>query len=67
VDKLAALEQTYPAWHIKRKRGAWSAKRANPPTVAQAAAGVHALIIQPTMEALAAVLAQQMEIAQRVR
>jgi predicted NAD/FAD-dependent oxidoreductase len=60
------LEQTYPAWNIRRaSTGMWSARRSASST--QATAGLHRYIIQPTMEALAAVLAQQLEIAQRVR
>lgn len=65
MSKLIVLEQTYPAWHINQRGGMWSAKRTVSP--AQMEAGLHEMILQPTMEALAAVLAQQLYIAQRVR
>jgi hypothetical protein len=45
----------------------WSAVRAATPTLAQAEAGLHQFIVQPTSRALAAILAQQLEVAQRVR
>lgn len=65
---LEVLEHTYPAWRICRSRaGMWSAVRAAVPTLAQAEAGVLRYIVQPTSQALAAVLAQQLEIAQRIR
>lgn len=63
-----ALEQTYPAYHIQERRtGMWSAVRAAAPTRRQADAGLHRYIVQPGARALAAVLAQQLEIAHRHR
>lgn len=60
------LEQTYPAWRIRQSRaGMWSARRTV--TLNQAEAGLHRFIVQPTLEALSAILAQQLEIAQRIR
>lgn len=65
---LEVLEYTYPAWWIRRSRtGMWAAVRAAVPTIAQAEAGVHRYIVQPTSQALATVLAQQLEIMQRIR
>ncbi|WP_165977862.1 hypothetical protein [Nonomuraea diastatica] len=43
----------------------WSAARAIAPTPVEAAAGVHRYIVQPSPEALAAVLAYQIGISQR--
>lgn len=64
----SALEQTYPAYHIQeRPTGMWSAVRAAAPTRRQAEAGLHQYIVQPGARALAAVLAQQLEIAHRFR
>jgi hypothetical protein len=68
ADTLVVLEQTYPAWHIRRTRhGMWSATRATAPTLLQAEAGLHQFIVQPTARALSAILAQQLDIVQRVR
>lgn len=67
IDKLTVLEHTYPRWRISpREHGMWSATRVVPPTPAQSAAGVHRFIIQPDLDALAAVLCQQLGIAQTV-
>lgn len=63
--KLAILEYTYPAWRIRSRHGMWTAIRSTTP--AQAAAGLHQVVVQPTLDALAAILAQQLDIAQRVR
>lgn len=66
--ELAAMEQTYPAYNIQeRPTGMWSAIRATAPTRRQAEAGLHHYIVQPGARALAAVLAQQLEIAHRFR
>lgn len=63
-----ALEQTYPGWHIREQStGMWSAVRATPPTRRQADAGLHRYIVQPGTQALAAILAQQLDIAHRFR
>lgn len=65
---LTVLEQTYPAYDIQRRAaGMWSAVRAVAPSMAQMEAGLHRYIVQPSGEALAAVLARQLEISQRVR
>lgn len=65
---LNVLEHTYPAWRIRHSRSdMWAAVRAIAPTRSQAEAGVHRYIVQPTAQALAAVLAQQLDILQRVR
>lgn len=65
---LAVLEQTYPAYDSRRRAsGMWSAVRVTPPSLAQVEAGLHRYIVQPSGEALAAVLARQLEISQRVR
>ncbi|MFG1963029.1 hypothetical protein [Nonomuraea sp. NPDC049028] len=62
------MEQTYPAYHIHEQRtGMWSAVRAAAPTRRQAEAGLHQYIVQPDARALAAILAQQLEIAHRFR
>lgn len=45
----------------------WSAVRLTAPTAEQATAGLHQFIVQPTLEALSAVLAQQLAIAQHMR
>jgi hypothetical protein len=65
--KLAVIEQTYPGWHIKSRGRMWSATRTTPPTPEQATAGLHHHIIQPGLDALAAVLSQQLYIAQTTR
>lgn len=63
-----ALEYTYPGWHIReRPTGMWSAVRAAGPTRRQAEAGLHRFIVQRGAQALAAVLAQQLAIAQQFR
>lgn len=62
--QLTVLRQTYPAWNIGHRRGMWSAVRVTPPTPAEAAAGMHRYIVQPSLEALAAVLSYQTGIAQ---
>jgi hypothetical protein len=63
-----ALEYTYPGWHIReRPTGMWSAVRAACPSRRQAEEGLHRFIVQPGAQALAAVLAQQLDIAQRFR
>ncbi|MFI7126051.1 hypothetical protein ACIBQ1_10180 [Nonomuraea sp. NPDC050153] len=68
AHKLAILEHTYPRWRItQRVGGMWSATRVVPPTRAQAAAGVHRYIIQPDLDALAAVLCQQLFIAHTIK
>lgn len=65
--KLAVIEQTYPAWWIRRRRNnMWTATRVTTPTPRQVAAGLHQCIIQPSLDALAAVLCQQLYIAQTV-
>ena len=65
--KLAVIEQTYPAWRIRpRRNNMWTATRVTDPTPQQAAAGLHQCIIQPTLDALAAVLCQQLKIDQTV-
>ncbi|MFG1683442.1 hypothetical protein ACGFNP_24960 [Nonomuraea sp. NPDC049269] len=45
----------------------WSAARFTPPSAAQLEAGLHRYIVQPSGEALAAILARQLEISQRIR
>lgn len=63
--KLRVIEQTYPAWRIRgRGNDMWSATRIVTPTPAQAAAGLHHFVVQPDLDALAAVLCQQLLIAQ---
>lgn len=65
---LSVIEQTYPRWQIRqRPNNMWIARRITPPTPIQAAAGLHRYIIQPSLEALAAVLCQQLLIAQTSR
>ena len=65
---LTVLEQTYPAYDIRRRAsGMWSAVRNVPPSITQMEARLHRYIVQPSGEALAAVLARQLEISQRVR
>lgn len=65
---FTALEQTYPAYDIRRRvSGMWSAVRVTPPSAVQVEARLHRYIVQPSGEALAAVLARQLEISQRVR
>lgn len=64
---LAVLEHTYPAWHIRDHAGRLSASRVRTPTPRQRAAGLHQHILQPTIVALAAILAQQLDISQRFR
>lgn len=64
-DKLTVIEQTYPGWRIRaRPRNMWTATRVIPPTPQQAAAGLHECVLQPGLDALAAVLCQQLYIAQ---
>lgn len=66
-DKLSVIEHTYPGWRIRdRSNGMWSATRIATPTPTQAAAGLHAHILQPDLDALAAVLCQQLYIVQTV-
>lgn len=68
AHQLLVLEMTYPAWTITRRRnGMWSAIRVVDPTLTQTRAGLHKYMMQPTMQALAAVLAAQLDIAQRTR
>lgn len=66
-QKRSVLEHTYPAWNVHRRGDMWSAARAAAPTPTQVEAGLHRYIVQPSMEALAAILAQQLEIAHRIR
>lgn len=64
--KLAIIEQTYPGWNIRQRAGGmWSATRTSL-TPEQSEAGLHRYIIQPTLEAIAAVLSQQLYIMQSV-
>lgn len=64
-NKLTVIEQTYPGWRIRaRPRNMWTATRVIPPTPQQAAAGLHECVLQPGLDALAAVLCQQLYIAQ---
>ena len=66
--QFAVLLSTFPGWHIARRpNGAWAARRTTPPTPEQAQAGVHQYLIQPSMQALAAVLTQQLGILQGFR
>lgn len=66
--QLTVIEQTYPRWDIRQRPGnMWIARRVTPPTPTQAAAGLHCYIIQPSLEALAAVLCRQLLIAQTSR
>ncbi|MFB4265251.1 hypothetical protein [Nonomuraea sp. GTA35] len=66
TQTLTVLEHTYPGWNISgHQNGMWSATRDVTPT--QADAGMHAIIVQPNLLALAAILSQQLEIVQRVR
>ena len=65
TNKRSVIEQTYPGWHIRQwPGGMWSATRVTPPTEEQAAAGLHHCLLQPGLDALAAVLCQQLLIAQ---
>lgn len=67
ITTLRILEQTYPGWDIRQRGSMWSAVRLTAPTAEQATAGLHQFIVQPTLEALSAVLAQQLAIAQHMR
>ncbi|KAB8186822.1 hypothetical protein FH608_045850 [Nonomuraea phyllanthi] len=63
--KLSVIEHTYPAWRIRQwPNDMWTATRITAPTPGQAAAGLHRCILQPGLDALAAVLCQQLYIAQ---
>lgn len=65
--RLAAIEHTFPLWQIRqRPNGQWSATRAVAPTPAQAAAGLQWYVRRPTLDGLAAAIAQQFAIAQSV-
>ncbi|WP_157253261.1 hypothetical protein [Nonomuraea typhae] len=65
--QLAALRQTFPSWRIGCSRaGMWYAIRSTSPE-APAMAGLHRYIVQPSAEALAAILTQQLSLIQRVR
>lgn len=66
-NKLSVMEHTYPGWRIREWPGnMWTATRVSAPTPAQAAAGLHRCILQPGLDALAAILCQQLYIAQMV-
>lgn len=66
--QLSVLEQNFPAWHVRRRpHGMWSAVRVCPLTDVQIKTRQHRYIVQPSMEALAAILAHQLHIAQRTR
>jgi hypothetical protein len=66
--QLAVIEHTYPRWDIRpRPGGMWLARRVTPPTPAQMEAGAHQYIIQPNLQALAAVLCRQLLIDQTAR
>ena len=67
ADRLASIEHTFPLWRITRRpNGQWSATRAVAPTPAQAAAGLRWYVRRQTLDALAAAIAQQFDIAQTV-
>lgn len=62
--RLTAIQHTYPAWNIRRRpNNMWIATRTTPPTPAQTAAGLHHHIVQPGLDALTAVLSEQLLIA----
>jgi hypothetical protein len=64
-QRLAVIEQTYPAWRIrKRPNDMWTATRVRAPSATQASAGFQQCILQPGLDALAAALGQQLYIAQ---
>lgn len=64
-QRLAVIEQTYPAWRIrKRPNNMWIATRVSAPSASQAAAGFQQCILQPGLDALAAALGEQLYIAQ---
>lgn len=65
AHKLAIIEYTYPAWRVRQwPNDMWTATRVSRPTPAQAAAGLHRCILQPGLDALCAVLCQQLYIVQ---
>ncbi|WP_433235597.1 hypothetical protein ACQPYK_25620 [Streptosporangium sp. CA-135522] len=63
--RLAALEQTYPGWHITHDPvlGRWAAIRRAPLTKREQRGGVKYTVAYPSPEALGSALADQVELA----
>ncbi|MDF5754676.1 hypothetical protein [Spongiactinospora sp. TRM90649] len=63
---LAALEATFPGWHITIEHGEWRAERRGPITGRQRDAGVREQVTAPTPIDLSAALAGQLGILARM-
>ncbi|WP_433255119.1 hypothetical protein ACQPYK_14105 [Streptosporangium sp. CA-135522] len=61
--QLAALEQTFPGWHITHDPllGRWTATRRAPLSEREQRGGVKYMITYPSAEALGSALADQVE------
>ncbi|MFI0418966.1 hypothetical protein [Spongiactinospora sp. 9N601] len=63
---LAAIENTYPGWHIHVQNGWWWASKHTPPTREQKAAGVLPEFARPGPYELVAALTVQLGILARM-